>query len=307
MKDANKSTEAEVAEAVAKANAEATSEAVAMVREAWTTGDDSDFEDDVWLILNSEGLDKDTDVLPVSVAKKVDAWQEAFEEFERDNININPTANPGDNEDVNGSSPVVCGQEVNTSTDFSKLPPATRQYVTGLSPTTQKNYMKRNSQLDTYLLLTDAKGGITCEANLCNYMVHLSKVYAPSTLWTIYSMINKRAQIEHNLNLKTMTRLQLVMKNLTRGHRATKAATFSMADYDTIFNTLGNKGKELSWKIMILIMFYGMLRSEEGIQVQMQDVSFVNMYDKFHRRVKVAKVSYRGTQKNVDCKCPAYL
>lgn len=277
----------------------------------WEPGSIDDYDSEVMQYFTAENiLAKDGDNfaflpdvdIPEFKRREADVWCETLELMEKNQKTVFDTETPDANQDLPPD-----GMEQDNSSDFNMedmckdMTKEAMAVINAMSRKTRRQFLKRNKDFVKFNKETNGKG-ILHEPTLCNYIVHLSKTYAPSTLWNIYSMLNRRTKTEHNFNLREMTRLRLILKNLTKGYHATKAGTLSLAQIMKILDALDNVKTDLTHKITILCCFYGMLRESEAEQLEKDWVEIVKMENAEGEMEELVKINYGGRQKNADGK-----
>lgn len=111
------------------------------------------------------------------------------------------------------------------------------------------------------------------ELSCIDFMLWAKDKYGKGTLWSIYSCINHNFQCMKKTNLKSFTRLKIIMKRLTEGHVSRKAKVFLEAQIKEVLSSLDDENVyELADKIGISLLFYGMLRQNEVLQLEVQDM-----------------------------------
>ena len=99
------------------------------------------------------------------------------------------------------------------------------------------------------------------ETSIFDYIVCLSKVYAPTTLQSFMSMI-KKCMIDVNRTLVT-DKAQSYLKKLHVSHTKKKANVFTSEQINKYMNVSSNNGNDLMRKVAIYLALYGALRIQE--------------------------------------------
>ena len=111
------------------------------------------------------------------------------------------------------------------------------------------------------------------EPLVIDFMMQRKKKFSKGTLWSIYSCLNHNFQVKKRTNLKNFSRLKVIMRRLTQGHVPCKSPVLSEEEVNEIFQKFDyNDPNQLVAKVGIALMFYGLLRQEEVIMLQVQDV-----------------------------------
>ena len=111
------------------------------------------------------------------------------------------------------------------------------------------------------------------ELSVIDFMLWCKDKYGKGTLWSIYSCINHQFITIKKVNLKSFTRLKIIMKRLTEGHVPRRSSVFTESQMKAVFEALDDDNLiELLEKIVISLLFYGMLRQNEVLLLQIKDV-----------------------------------
>ena len=118
---------------------------------------------------------------------------------------------------------------------------------------------------------------IFSEVSVIDFFIKTKERYGKGTLWSIYSCLNHHFQIKKKVNLKTYSRLKIIMKRITEGHVPRKSPVLSEDEMKFIFENFDdNDPAQLAAKVGIALMYYGLLRCEEVMLVQVKDVVVVD-------------------------------
>ena len=144
-------------------------------------------------------------------------------------------------------------------------------------------YEKRFKEYLNYC--TAAKTNL--ETSMFDYVVVLSKVYKPTTIQNIMSMI-KQCMIDHIKKLET-EKAQLFLIKLHATHSKKKANVFTVQEVNMYMKTGGFVGKELQEKIAVQLALYGALRIKELTNLMIQDV-----------KIEESEMTIKVTQSKTD-------
>jgi integrase len=104
------------------------------------------------------------------------------------------------------------------------------------------------------------------------YLFELSTSYAPSTMWTLYSMLNKMVQLKEGVNISTFPKVLAFLKKGSSSYKSKKSAIFSRDHIEQFIRTADNE-KYLHVKVIILFSLYGALRKSEILSLTASDVT----------------------------------
>jgi integrase len=114
------------------------------------------------------------------------------------------------------------------------------------------------------------------EDMLLRFLVKQAETMAPTTLWTIFSLVKKYLALECRLDLGRAVRVTDYLKTLSRFHLKKKAPSFSREDVFNYLRRASNEGKNLLTKLVLLAGFYGGLRVCELVKLTWDDVAFAS-------------------------------
>jgi integrase len=112
------------------------------------------------------------------------------------------------------------------------------------------------------------------EAVILSFLTKESATKAPTTLWTIYSLVKKYLLLECSFDLGHAERVNEFLKTLMRQHKKKKAAAFSREDIFKFLRAAPSEGEDLVCKLVLLAGFYGGLRGCELVALTWQDLTF---------------------------------
>ena len=109
--------------------------------------------------------------------------------------------------------------------------------------------------------------------SVIGFFMEIKKKFSKGSLWSIYSCLNHNFKIKKKINLKVFTRLKLVLKRLTEGYVPRKSPVFTEQEMHEIFEKLEDDVPvQLIAKVGVALMYYGLLRREEVLEIQLKDV-----------------------------------
>jgi integrase len=109
------------------------------------------------------------------------------------------------------------------------------------------------------------------ETVLLAYFAELATRFAPSTLWTLYSMLHKTLCIKKGVDIKGFSKLQAFLKAKSSGHCAKKATVFARSDIDKFLREADNE-KWLQVKVVACFSLFGACRKSEIAALTTADV-----------------------------------
>lgn len=112
------------------------------------------------------------------------------------------------------------------------------------------------------------------EAVLLSFLVESSKTKAPTTLWSMFSLVKKYLLLECSFDVGRSSRIIDFLKTLSRQHKKKKAAAFSRDDLFKYLQGAPSVGDDLIHKLVLLVGFYGGLRGCEIVALTWEDLSF---------------------------------
>lgn len=103
------------------------------------------------------------------------------------------------------------------------------------------------------------------------YFDHLSKNYAPSTLWSKYSMLRSTIACEHNIDISKYERLRAFLKEKNFGYIRKESKIFT--DEEILkFMTEAPDRLYLSHKVFAIMALCGCLRKSEMYEMKLKDI-----------------------------------
>ena len=112
------------------------------------------------------------------------------------------------------------------------------------------------------------------DVKLVGFFQKISRKYAPSTLWVIYSCLNSYFINMKGENLKNLPRLTKYLKNVTHTYVSKKSKVFSPKQIHRVLIHCQDSQdpKETLMGVTVSLMYYGLLRCVDVLNVRMCDV-----------------------------------
>jgi integrase len=102
------------------------------------------------------------------------------------------------------------------------------------------------------------------EGTLLVYFSELQEKYSPSSLWSIFSCLNRFFQINRNIKLNEFSSLILFLKQQNAPHKPKRSAVFTKEQIQRFLLLCHQKnGQLLVQKLVLLFGIYGGLRPDE--------------------------------------------
>ena len=113
------------------------------------------------------------------------------------------------------------------------------------------------------------------DVKLLDFFKSIRKKYAPSTLWVIYSCLNSYFIDKYGKNLREMPRLTKYLKKETHLYVAKQSLVFKPDEiHSVLIHCVNSKDPHYTHMgVTIALMYYGLLRSTDVLQVKCNDVS----------------------------------
>ena len=114
------------------------------------------------------------------------------------------------------------------------------------------------------------------EENLIQFFDYLRKEkhYECSTIWSIYSMINSKMQLNHGLKLQNFSRITALLKSYEVGYIRKTAKTFTQEQFQQFLRDAPNTGSYIQLKVGIIIAYCGGLRCADLTNINCEDLNF---------------------------------
>jgi integrase len=109
------------------------------------------------------------------------------------------------------------------------------------------------------------------EENILAWLNHISPNYAPTSLWTMYSLLKKYLLWEMRIDLGKAPLIQQFLKTLSKTHKKKHAPAFTREEVFAFLDTPTTP--ETLWKkLAVLFAVYGALRTSETIPITWADI-----------------------------------
>ena len=144
----------------------------------------------------------------------------------------------------------------------------------GLTTSSRKMYLRYQNKWKQFV----EKKSITNEyddIHLKAFFIEMRSAYAPSTMWVIYSCINRYFIVTYGKNLKNLSRLQMYLKIQSQRYVSTKSKVFSPEQIHTVLmHCLESQCPEfLLVGVGVSLLYFGLLRSRDVLKVTVEDVT----------------------------------
>jgi integrase len=136
-----------------------------------------------------------------------------------------------------------------------------------------------------------------CADSVLSYIIFLSKDYAASSLWTIYSILNKYFKVYLSINLKDCALLQDFLKKQDKQHLVKKSKVLSKENIAGFLN-LKDTDTIIVAKVALVIGIHSLLRISE-----ITDLNFDNVEKKDDHYIIFIEKSDRPSKKRVSVFC----
>ena len=101
-----------------------------------------------------------------------------------------------------------------------------------------------------------------------------TKKYASSTLWSIYSMLNNKVQLNFGFKLQKFPRITLLLKSYEAGYTRKKAKEFSKEEVMKFLREAPDEGENIHLKVAVVLAYFGGLRCAELVSLTLDDFEF---------------------------------
>ena len=95
-------------------------------------------------------------------------------------------------------------------------------------------------------------------------------------MWSSYSAINTHFKMPHDVNINSYATLRVFMLNLTREYMPTKARILIYKQIKKAIAELGDDKDDIIYKVIILLMYFGLLRGTEVLNIRRDELSFMD-------------------------------
>lgn len=114
------------------------------------------------------------------------------------------------------------------------------------------------------------------EEDFLQYFDHLKRVkeYAASTMWSVYSMLNKTYQLKYGKKMQSFPRLQFLLKSFEKGYIRKTANVFTKNEIENFLNDAPNTGEYIHMKAAVVLCYFGGLRCCDLVNMNSEDFEF---------------------------------
>ena len=112
------------------------------------------------------------------------------------------------------------------------------------------------------------------DTHLVKFFNEMKKSYSPSTLWVIYSCINRWFITTLGKKLNDLPRLKILLKNISSRYVAKKSKVFTPEQIHTVLMECQESDSEMDtlMGVGVACMYFGLLRSKDVLNVTVEDV-----------------------------------
>ena len=167
-------------------------------------------------------------------------------------------------------------------------------FENGYTNETQKMYQRYQELWFVYRDSMIVSPSLRNEYNdvlLRSFFKTMRKKYSPSTLWVLFSCVNRYFVDQYGVKLNSLPRLKAYLKVVTQKYVTKKSKTFDSEQMHAIFS-YGMQHKEdkkiFNACIGMMLMYYGLLRICDVKKITKQDVS-LNADNKYEVRFEHAR------------------
>lgn len=137
------------------------------------------------------------------------------------------------------------------------------------SESTKRGYQRAIKAYEDY-----RNGRPHAESLVLAFINDQSNTKAPTTLWTMYSLVKKYLLLECNFDLGAAAAISDFLKTLNRHHKKKKASAFDRDQLFDFFRNAPSTGRDLVVKLVAITGYYGGLRSCELVALCWEDINF---------------------------------
>ena len=100
------------------------------------------------------------------------------------------------------------------------------------------------------------------------------KLFSPGTFWCIFSCVRSYILVQSKIDIKKYMLLRKLIKSLTMTHLAKKAGVFTAEEMKRVLYDFYDESdpKQLVSKVAVALLYYGLLRRCESLQIQLMDI-----------------------------------
>ena len=133
-----------------------------------------------------------------------------------------------------------------------------------------------------------------------NYFLHRlkAKKFTVATVWSRYSAINSYFKTSFSTNCNSFANLRIFMLNVTKFYKPNRAKILTYGQIEKVLRELKNEEEDLNFKVIICLMFFGLLRGCEVLAISRDEVEIeeetreVNVTYKKSTKTRVSGFSY---------------
>lgn len=128
-------------------------------------------------------------------------------------------------------------------------------------------------------------------SSILEFLVDLAEIYASSTLWQIYSILNKYMKVYKNINLNECVLIRDFLKMCDKKHAPKKSFVFSRENIDS-YLSIDKNDESILIKCVLVIGIHGLLRVSELTQLQFVNIKRIDsIYEVYVTKSKTDQAS----------------
>jgi integrase len=127
-----------------------------------------------------------------------------------------------------------------------------------------------------------------CPTSVLLFLQDLSDSYAPTSLWSIYAIVNKYMKVQHSINLNDHELIKDYLKGLSKYHNPEKSNVLSRKNIDDYLD-LPETDQNIAIKAALVIGIHGLLRRIEITELFFEDVEKIILEDEEYYKILIKK------------------
>lgn len=113
---------------------------------------------------------------------------------------------------------------------------------------------------------------VISEPNILQFLANISSSYAPSSLWSMYSLLKKYILWEWKVDLGEAPTIKQFLTTLNKTHKKKKAPAFTR---EQVYTFLSDLDTPVWMKLVVVIGIFGCMRSNEIVRISWEDIHTV--------------------------------
>lgn len=138
--------------------------------------------------------------------------------------------------------------------------------------TSKRQYEKAYHDFVDWCNSHNVPSGYFTENVILGYLGELSNKYAPSTLWSIFSMIKSTLLAYHGKDVRSFEKVQAFLKQKSSKHKAKKSEVFTRDQFERFFREADDK-EYLHLKLVAFFGLFGACRKGELSRMKVEDIT----------------------------------